>query len=103
MLDVVDPRLIVYFKIEPYKFLKKYPALESSTLSSRFSRNNFKVIKAVFKQYLTLSLYLDKKASNNYCMCYYCIPIASFTSIFYRRENFSFIVTIFLLRWEISF
>ena len=42
-------RSTIYFKIGLYKFLKKYPALKTSSLSSHYFRNNFKMIKTVCK------------------------------------------------------
>ena len=39
----------IYFKIGLYKFLKKYPALKNSSLSSHYFRNNFRMIKTVCK------------------------------------------------------
>ena len=39
----------IYFKIGLYKFLKKYPSLKNSSLSSHYFRNNFRMIKTVCK------------------------------------------------------
>ena len=44
-------RSTIYFKIGPYKFLKKYPALKNSSLSSHYFRNNFKMNKIVWKSH----------------------------------------------------
>ena len=45
----------IYFKIGLYKCLKKYPKLKKSTLSSNYFQKNFKVIKIVCKNNITLS------------------------------------------------
>ena len=37
----------IYFKIRLYKLLCKFPALRNSTLTSRYFKNNFKIIKKV--------------------------------------------------------
>ena len=42
-------RSTIYFKIELYKFLKKYPTFKNSSQSSHYFRNNFKMIKTVRK------------------------------------------------------
>ena len=44
----------VNFKTGLYKFLQKYPALKSSTLSSHYFKNNFKEIKTVCKNNMQL-------------------------------------------------
>ena len=45
---------IIYFQINWYKFLKKYPSLKTSTLSSNHFENNFKLIKMVCKTNVNL-------------------------------------------------
>ena len=42
-------QLTTHFKIGLYKFLKKYPALKNSSLSSHYFRYSFKMIKKVCK------------------------------------------------------
>ena len=42
-------RSTIYFKIELYKLLKKYPTFKNSSQSSHYFRNNFKMIKTVCK------------------------------------------------------
>ena len=44
----------VYFKIELYKVLKRYPTIKKSSLSSNYFRKNFNIIKAVCKNNLNL-------------------------------------------------
>ena len=44
----------VYFNIELYKFIKKFPALKNSTLSSNYFKNNFKRINTVCKNHAEL-------------------------------------------------
>lgn len=39
-----------YLKMGLFKFLKKYPALKKSALSSNYFKNNFKVIKNVVQK-----------------------------------------------------
>ena len=40
--NVGQSKSTIYFKISPYKFLKKYPLLKTSTLQSIYFKNNFK-------------------------------------------------------------
>ena len=43
--NVGQSRSTIYFKISPYKFLKKYPLLQTS-----YFKNNFKTTKVVCKE-----------------------------------------------------
>ena len=40
----------VYFKISLYKFLRTFPLLKNSTLTSSYFKSNFNLIKKVWKQ-----------------------------------------------------
>ena len=48
--NVGQSKSMIYFKISLYKFLEKYPLLETSTLQSSYFKNNFKAIKVVWKE-----------------------------------------------------
>ena len=48
--SISQNRSAIYFKISLYKFLKKYPLLERSTMRSSFFKNTFKAIKVVCKE-----------------------------------------------------
>lgn len=48
--NVRQNKLIIFYKIEMHKFLKKYPSLKNSTLPQSCLRNNFKTIKVVCKE-----------------------------------------------------
>ena len=54
--NVGQSKSMIYFKISLYKFLKKYPLLETSTLQSSYFKNNFKAIKVVWKENSTFFL-----------------------------------------------
>ena len=54
--DNVGQSKSIYFKISLYKFLEKYPLLETSTLQSSYFKNNFKAIKVVWKENSTFFL-----------------------------------------------
>ena len=55
--NVGKNRSTVHFNTGLYKFLQKYTALKSSTQSSHYFKNNFKVIKTVFKNNMQLFSY----------------------------------------------
>lgn len=42
--------LTVYFKINMYTFIRKYPVFGRPALSSHYFQNNFRSIKSVFKE-----------------------------------------------------
>ena len=63
-------RSTIYFKTGLYKFLKKYPALKNSSLSSHYFRNNFKIIKTVCKS--NEELFTKKKNHTNGFINHYC-------------------------------
>ena len=48
--NVGQSKSMIHSKISLYKFLKKYPLLETSTLQSSYFKNNFKTIKVVWKE-----------------------------------------------------
>ena len=48
--SICQNRSAIYFKISLYKFLKKYPLLERSTLQLSLFKNTFKAIKVVCKE-----------------------------------------------------
>ena len=54
--NVGQSKSMIYFKISLYKFLEKYPLLETSTLQSSYFKNNFKAIKVVWKENSTFFL-----------------------------------------------
>ena len=54
--NVGQSKSMIYFKIPLYKFLEKYPLLETSTLQSSYFKNNFKAIKVVWKENSTFFL-----------------------------------------------
>ena len=54
--NVGQSKSMMYFKISLYKFLEKYPLLETSTLQSSYFKNNFKAIKVVWKENSTFFL-----------------------------------------------
>ena len=42
----------MYFKMNLYKYLNKYPVVKKSTLSSNYFKNNLKLVKQVWKMYI---------------------------------------------------
>ena len=54
--NVGQSKSMIYFKISLYKFLEKYPLLETSTLQSSYFKNNFKAIKVAWKENSTFFL-----------------------------------------------
>ena len=49
----------IYFKISLYTFLRKFPLLKNSTLTSSYFKSNFKVIKKVCKA--NVNIFGEKK------------------------------------------
>ena len=46
---VVLNKSTVYFKMNLYKFISRYPVLGRPTLSSHYSKNNFRLINSICK------------------------------------------------------
>ena len=89
----------LYFKINLYKFISKYPVLERLTLSSHYSQNNFRLINSVckedtdlFQMWIQVMLLLITAIFNFFLCCR--------EKCFYNCENFFTAVRTFLLPWE---
>ena len=97
----------IYFKIVLYKFWKKCPALKNATLSSHYFRNNFRIIKRVYKS--NKKLFTKKKNRTNgfiviwLWLCNGFIIFLVLSWDFFFLHVTSFALRLFLFSWDFFF
>ena len=102
--NVGERKSTIYLKMGSQKFLKKYHALKKSTFSSIYSKNNFKVIKAVCKSIANLNFCFIIRffySASSFCFHYVSCFIARIFSVlwdfFSCWESFLLIVRNFFV------
>ena len=99
----------LYFKINLYKFISKYPVLERLTLSSHYSQNDFRLINSVCKEDTDLFqiwiqvMLLLITAIFNFFLCCRDQMFLQLWEFFHCCENFFTAVRVFFLLWEFNY